>query len=109
MVDDEGTIRDVLSPRDLRRLRLGTPQFKSLFTDTVAEFKRKVKLERGESPSNVVSLRQGSVLEDVLKAMIENGCIHRVFIVDSSNSPIDIVSQTDILRWMMKRLREGPS
>jgi predicted transcriptional regulator len=39
--------------------------------------------------------------------MMAKDNLHRVFVVDAGNRPIDCISQTDVLRFVADGMREG--
>ena len=49
------------------------------------------------------SLRSTATLQQLIEMMAKDN-LHRVFIVDANNRPIDCISQTDVLRFCLNAM-----
>ncbi|KAJ1650646.1 hypothetical protein IWQ61_008609, partial [Dispira simplex] len=96
VLDYEGRLVGNISASDLRGLRdtnLG------LLQDPVMQFLDRIRPQR---PSPVVTTRDGT-----LRYVIEQVCIHkihRVWVVDDNRRPVTVVTLTDIIGLMDRRL-----
>jgi CBS domain-containing protein len=106
VVNVDGRLTDCLSVRDLRGIGPGTSQFSKLW-DNVATFKMGVRSRFPglEKKWGGYCLRTDT-LEDVVRKMT-NLKIHRIFVVDSYSTmrPIDVISQTDVLKFVHSNAR----
>lgn len=99
VVNSAGCLVDCISSRDLRGIGPGTSSFRSIF-DNVSVFKASARAQFPELERkwNGSVLRTDS-LADVIKRMCDEN-IHRVFVVNNYSAmvPLDVITQTDVIR-----------
>lgn len=99
VVDDRGTLTDVISTHDLRGLVPGGLDFNMMWK-TVREFKNHVRANFDNVKSLPVSVPRSATFEEIITKMAGNK-VHRVFVVDAAGAPVDVISQTNVLRFML--------
>jgi CBS-domain-containing membrane protein len=105
IVDDNFRLVDVLSTRDLRGINPDSLTFRFLW-NTIDFFKDQVRDRSPSVPARPVTVSANSTLEQILRAYQSNK-IHRVFVLsESDRQPIDVISQTDILRYVVDTIKE---
>lgn len=98
-----GMLVDCLSVKDLRGIGIAGEDFHEVFAKDIKGFKKIVR-DRYQA----LDRRWGGwvtnkgTLEDVLKKMTQKR-IHRVFVVDADQKPEDVISQTDVLSFFLKK------
>lgn len=119
VVDDDGVLTGVISVRDLRGVGTSGEYFYRLF-HTVKEFKRsarddfpkqapKTHFSRKAVPVKGLHVSPEDTLEDIIRLM-NDGNIHRVFVCSKESiaskkpKPINCITQTDVLRQVLKFL-----
>jgi CBS-domain-containing membrane protein len=104
VVDGEDRVLDCISVSDLRGLDPHTPDFWKLF-DSVREFKRHIRsIYPFSVPLSAITVRRDDTFRDVLRKMAGQG-VHRVFVVSEFNRLLDIITQTDVLDFVVTKLR----
>jgi len=105
VVDSTGRLVDVISLRDMKLTCAWNETSFSYFFDTVGAYKEQLRANFPNDfpPANPQVVLPSQTLYNVLEKMaVEH--IHRVFVVDSLESmkPIRVITQTDVLRQMLK-------
>lgn len=100
LVDSAGKLTDVMSTRDLKGLVPGSINFKALW-NSCREFKQKLRARYPGDRKFPVTVRNSSTLTDVIRKMALNH-VHRVVVVDENNRPLDVITQTDLLRFILR-------
>lgn len=106
VVDAKNKLVDVISSRDLRGIRPESLTFRFLW-NTIDYYKNQIRQSNAEVPKSPICVTAESSLERVLREMVSNK-VHQVFLVDNERSmrPIDVISMTDVLRFIMNTLKE---
>lgn len=99
VVDNNNELTDVMSTHDLRGILPGSEDFDHLWT-TVRDFKAFTRSKYPHINVTPVTVRTTATLGDVILNMNKNK-VHRVFVVNAAGAPIDVVTQTDVLRYML--------
>lgn len=102
VVDDSGILDDVISTHDLRGILPGTNDFNCLWA-TVEEFKRMARIRFKDVKYLPKTCKSTDTLETIIKKMATKN-VHRVFVVDANNRPFDVITQTDIFRYLLGAL-----
>lgn len=105
VVDINGKLTDVISTSDLKGILPGSFEFGKLW-DTVSEFKRSIR-RRFPKSRWPVTVRTTQTLDDVIRAMADKN-VHRVFVVNTANVPIDCISSTDVMRYLLDKMTDRP-
>jgi len=105
IVDNEGTLVDTLSVRDLRGIGTDIERYHRLFYE-VAFYKELVKTEyRKQTPGQPIYCTRDHTFNQVL-TMMDDGNIHRVWVVEMTAQqkprPIAAISQKDMLFFTLK-------
>ena len=100
VVDANNRLIDMISTRDLRGMGPGGERFSFLWR-SVRDFKAMVRRNFALAP-RVPMVTRDSTFGEVI-SMMNDRKVHRVFVVDSLTDPkpIDLISQTDILRFLL--------
>lgn len=100
VVDASGRLTDALSTHDLKGLLPGDSEFCKLF-GTVKDFKHAIRTKYWPTVrDNPVSLKRTATFEELVTQLV-NSKVHRVFIVDDAECPVDVITITDILRFVL--------
>jgi CBS-domain-containing membrane protein len=105
VIDNNGRLVDVISLRDMKLTCAWNETSFSYFWDTVGAYKDQL---RANFPNDFPPARPQVVLSsDTLYTVLEMMAVehlHRVFVVDSKESmkPIRTITQTDVLKLLMK-------
>lgn len=99
ITDKNGQLSDVISTHDLRGILPGTYEYNKLWS-SVKAFKDSIRAKFPKTRTLPVSVKRSDSLMSVITKMAVNS-VHRVFVVNSNNEPIDVISQTDILRHVL--------
>jgi len=96
VIDDDGRIVDNISLRDLKAMAPDAGLFWRLF-GTTKTFLEKLQAERlGGRPYSVQVCSTDDTLGDIIKRLVDQK-IHRIYITDSDQKPIGLLSLKDIL------------
>jgi len=110
VLDKDGKLVDNISIRDLKGIHPDAKIFWRLW-NTVKVFKEKA-LADFPPPTKIegpIYVKAGDKLRDVVEKMALNH-IHRIYVVDDNMSPQRVISQSDILREVLRWFRAtGPS
>lgn len=99
ILDQNGVLVDSLSVRDLRGVGLMSGLGK--LQGTVKAFKDWMRTQHPLSvPSTPVTLTPTSTLREVITAMEEKR-VHRIFVVDEARRPTNIITQTDVIAFVL--------
>jgi CBS domain-containing protein len=105
IVDENSRLVDVLSSRDLRGINPDSLTFRFLW-NTIDFFKDQVREQCPSVPTRPITVTPSTNLEQVLRAYRTNH-IHRVFVLsETDRRPIDVISMTDILRYVVDTIKE---
>jgi 5'-AMP-activated protein kinase regulatory gamma subunit len=99
VTNDSGHLTDVISTHDLRSILPGSYEYNKMW-GSVKEFKTSVRSKYPNVRTLPVKAKRSDTLQSVISKMAINK-VHRVFIVNEFNTPIDVLSQTDILRHIL--------
>jgi CBS domain-containing protein len=103
VVDASGKLVDVISTHDLRGITPGAVNFDNLYS-TVKQFKRDVnqRFNAGKQ-QGLYSCTSSDTLESVIMKMTAHH-VHRLVVVNNKHdmAPIDMISQTDVLRFVVQ-------
>jgi CBS domain-containing protein len=102
VVDEYGVLCDVISSHDLRGILPGSPDFNSLW-GTVENFKDQARFRFESVKYLPKTVKRSDTLETIINIMQENS-VKRVFVVDDQNRPLDVITQTDIFRYLLGAL-----
>lgn len=113
IVDSAGMITGNLSIRDIRGAGTDGKDFQDLFL-SVAEFKKRARkryphlaspahFHHALVPKTALSVTVEATIQDVIQLM-DDGNVHRVFVVNDSQEPIGILSQRDVLLHILTQL-----
>jgi CBS domain-containing protein len=104
VVDAKGKLVDVISTHDLRGITPGSAHFDNLWK-TVKQFKQDVNQRfNADKQQGLYCCLSTDTLETILGEMVKHK-VHRLVVVDSKQSmvPIDMISQTDVLRFIVQK------
>jgi len=105
VVDSDGKLVGNISLRDLKGIHPDAKIFWRLW-NTVKIFKEKAITDYpppNAIPSSVFVTPADSLMKVVEKMALHH--IHRVYVVDENQKPERVISQTDVLREVVKRIR----
>jgi len=103
VVDESDRVVDCISVSDLRGLDPRQPNFWKLY-DSVTDFKSYVrKAYPFSTPIAALTVRRDDTFGDVIRKMATKK-IHRVFVVSDTGRLIDIVTQTDVLNFVLDKI-----
>jgi len=111
VVDEKGSLVDVISERDLRGVQPESMTFRFLW-NRIDFYKSKIKLNYPNAPLDPVHVPQSATLKDVLSKMVSKN-VHRVFVTSEIHMahgglrPLDVISQGDILNFFLEKLQLG--
>jgi len=91
IVNDKGQLMGTLSSSDFRGIGLDN------FKNSLLPVNRFIVLSRGGKKQHQLTVRSDEVLSSVVDKLLLRG-VHRVWVVDQDNKPIEVVSLTDIIR-----------
>jgi CBS domain-containing protein len=104
VVDASGKLVDVISTHDLRGITPGAVNFSNLYK-TVKQFKQDVnqRFNAGKQ-QGLYSCTGSDTLENIIKKMNDHH-VHRLVVVNNKHdmAPIDMISQTDVLRYVVQK------
>jgi CBS domain-containing protein len=106
VVDTDGKLVDVISTHDLRGIAPGSKNFDNLYL-TVKDFKSDVNERYNtKKQTGLYTCVADDTLETVVKKMT-NHKIHRLVVVNNTRAmtPVDMVSQTDIMRFLVEKVK----
>jgi len=96
VVDDSGKLVGNISASDVKLLGFNLDYFQAL-AFTATEYLQTVR-EKSGAVEEVVSIREGgSDTVGVVVQKLLDKCIHRLYIVDSQDKPVSVISLTNIL------------
>jgi CBS domain-containing protein len=101
VVDANGKLVDVISTHDLRAIMPGAANFSNLYS-SVKDFKQDVnKRFNNSKQQGVYSCTGSDTLESIIKKMVDHQ-VHRLVVVNNQKDkiPVDMISQTDVLRYI---------
>lgn len=102
VVNEAGQLIDNISPRDLKGIHAEANVFWRLWS-TVSEFKKKERMEYEKKvPHELIYVKPEDNLYSVVEKMATLH-IHRVYVIDRDQTPIRVVTQTDILREILAK------
>eukprot|EP01127_Copromyxa_protea_P001341 TRINITY_DN1135_c0_g1_i4.p2 TRINITY_DN1135_c0_g1~~TRINITY_DN1135_c0_g1_i4.p2 ORF type:complete len:163 (+),score=32.18 TRINITY_DN1135_c0_g1_i4:619-1107(+) len=107
VLDKDGKLVDNISIRDLKGIHPDAKIFWRLW-NTVQVFKEKALADfpaPGKKISGPLYVKDTNTLRDIVELMALNH-IHRVYVVSDDLSPIKVISQTDVLRMVLKHYRK---
>jgi len=106
VLDYRDRIVDVVSARDLRGLGSSSLSFAGLLSSVKALKETVRKQYPAQTPAKVQVVTGTDTFEELLLCMATNK-VHRVFVVRSRESaaPINTISQTDVLRFVLDSMR----
>ena len=99
IVDDENKIVDVLSVRDLKGIDTKTHTFRWLW-NTAGFFKDQIRNKDAFVAYAPITLKPSNTLSDLLDKLQDN-FIHRVFITTYSDLLVDVVSESDVIGYVL--------
>lgn len=103
VVDNDDKLVDVISVSDLRGLDPHKPNFWKLY-DSVRTFKESVRKAYPFSvPWTAIAVSRNDTFESIVRKMATQR-IHRVFIVTDTNRLLDIITQTDVLMFVLSKI-----
>lgn len=104
VVNDRGELTDCISIKDLRGIG-PSERFYKLF-DSVDDFKDSIKDDYADAPWSAQYVLRTATLEQVIRKLVSEK-IHRVFVVDNEadRRPIDVISQTDVLKYLLDQFQ----
>jgi len=91
IVNDKGQLVGTLSSSDFRGIGLDN------FKNSLLPVNRFIVLSRGGKKQYQLTVRSDEVLSSVVDKLLLRA-VHRVWVVDQDNKPIEVVSLTDIIR-----------
>lgn len=94
VLDNNDKLIGTISVKDLRVIVPGLTIMQRLYVP-VGEYRKKMQMETG-APELSITCTMNSTLRDILRKFHDNK-IHRIWIVDKDNIPIDVVSLRDFL------------
>jgi predicted transcriptional regulator len=104
VVDVNDRVVDCISVSDLRGLNPHFPNFWKLY-ESVRDFKKSVRTAYPFSvPLSAITVRRDETFGDVVRKMATQR-IHRVFVVSDNDRLLDIITQTDVLDFVMNNLQ----
>lgn len=113
VIDDDGKLIGNISEKDLRGFSPSSQshypgidvdgKWVSRMFANCETYTKEVYAAQPETkhPKQLVVAKSFNTLEDVIKMVIENGKIHRVYIVDDAMKPIGVVGLRDILQQVV--------
>jgi CBS-domain-containing membrane protein len=103
VVDDTNKICDVITVRDLRGIDSISTTFRWLY-NTTGYFKKQVRDRDADTlaitPKAPVTMNTDATLNDLLKNYVDKW-VHRVFIVNQSKNLVDVISELDVLTYIL--------
>lgn len=106
VVDDNGRITDVISTHDLRGILPRSADFNMLWS-SVSDFKDSVRRRFSGIKYLPKTCKRTDTLESVIRTMA-SAKVHRVFVVDANSKPVDVVTQTDVMRYFLFSMTGEP-
>jgi CBS domain-containing protein len=102
VVNETGQLIDNLSPRDLKGIHADANVFWRLWS-SVSDFKKKERMEYEKKvPHELIYVKPDDSLFTVVEKMATLH-IHRIYVTDRNQSPIRVITQTDILREILAK------
>jgi len=105
VVNNDGSLIDNLSIRDLRGIGTNASRWKRLF-DSVGTYKAQLRQEFSQqTPAKPITCKSSDTIATVLSLM-DDGNIHRVFEVEEQNGkliPKHVISQIDLIRFIVNK------
>jgi len=102
VINEAGQLIDNISARDLKGIHADANVFWRLWS-TVSEFKKKERMEYDKKvPHELIYVKPEESLYTVIEKMATLH-IHRVYVIDRDQTPIRVITQTDILREILAK------
>jgi CBS domain-containing protein len=102
VVNESGQLIDNISPRDLKGIHADANVFWRLWS-TVGEFKKKERMEyQRKVPNELIYVKSDDSLYSVVEKMATLH-VHRIYVTERDQSPIRVITQTDILREILAK------
>jgi len=102
VVDEVGTLVGNISEKDLRGIDIDGKWVSRMFADCGSYTKEVYQaLPDTKHPKQLVVAKSSNTLEDVIRMVMVNGKIHRIYIVDDNMKPIGVVGLRDILQQII--------
>lgn len=102
VVDDEGTLVNIISIRDLRAIGGGGSLLSRLW-NSVEDYKLLAQQDFTTTPHKLIVVNPTVTFGGVLSTLRRHS-VHRVFVVDGNHQPISVISQGDVLRFLFYRI-----
>lgn len=102
VVNEESKLVGNISEKDLRGIDTDGKWVSRMFANCDT-YTQEVYAAQPETrhPKQLIVAKSTNTLEEVIKMVIENGKIHRVYVVDEFNKPIGVVGLRDILQQII--------
>jgi CBS domain-containing protein len=104
----DGKLTDVITQRDLRGIGRDGKNIYKLWSN-VTTYKAELKSKfSSQTPQKLITAKLSDTLGDVLSKFFD-GNLKRLFVVDSEDKPVHVLSQFDLLALFMGKFETGMS
>lgn len=103
VIDDQGVLVGNISIRDIRYIVRHTPGTE--LNASLDSFATEVRQNHPEVPTDIIACRETDTLRTVITKLDSNH-IHRIYIVDSKQKPLGVISLGDVFQHLLNNLIE---